>query len=243
MQEQAKPQPVSLVEGRSRMSTTFHLTPFITEWERAKALFISHVAREIDPGLRPGDVTSSFSGDMSESWCKCRISGGAIIATLRSDSIEFDVPRPFADDYGVGARIIGRATQDLLTSLGCENFSYFFYYGAHVEVTQGSSERYLARFACDETDPAMASQSGMRRRPAATFLFRSDDGSRELQKKIEQSEVISGGLFMVTSIYVSINEATSLDDELKWIVQVGKISDHAAGIVYSKDKTDAETDS
>ena len=243
MQDRTKPHLVRLVEGRSRMSMTFHLTPFITEWEKAKALFVSHVAREIDPGLRPRDVTSSLSGDMSESWCKCRISGGVIIATLRSDSLEFDVPRPFASDYGVGARIIGRATQDLLVSLGHENFSYSFYHGAHVETMHGSSERYLARFAHDGIDPAMDSQLGMRCRPTAAFLFRNDDGSRDLQKKIESSEIIPDGLFVSTHIFVTTNGVTNLDDELKWIVQAGDISDRAAGIVYSKDETDAEADS
>lgn len=235
------PQLVRMVEGKSRMSTTFHLTPFITEWENAKALFVSHVAREIDPGLRPGDVTSSVSGDMSESWCRCRVSEGAIVATLRPDSLEFDVPRPFAGDYGAGARIIGRATQVLLASLGYENFSYFFYYGAHVEAVEGSSARYLARVARDEIDPAMDGQLGMRRRPAAIFLFRNDDGTRDLQKRIEQSEIVPNGLFVMTSIYVSINESANLDDELKWILRVGDISDRAAGIVYSKEEIDVAT--
>lgn len=243
MQEQTKPQPVRLVEGKGSMSMTFHLTPFITEWEKAKELFISHVAREIDPNLRPSDVTSSLSIDMSESWCKCRVFRGTLIATLRSDSLEFDVPRPFAGAYRAEADMIVQAAENLLASLDYGNYAFSSFYGAHVEAVQGSSEQYLARFAHGEVDPATDAQSGMRYRPSAVFLFRNDDGSRMLRKTFELSEIIPNGLFVTTYVRASKNEEENLEEQLNWVTRVDSISDRAAGIAYVKDTADAEMDS
>lgn len=231
--------PVRIRKGD--MSFTFHLDPLLANWEEAKAEFVVFVSRTFGPGVRPQDFTASASADMAGMYCRYRIYDGFGSVVLRADSVEFDFPNAFAIDNDIPWEIIRQAEKTLLPALDRKELgSRFLSVSYHAEL-ETSPAAYLARFA-DETMARAAERcETVRYRPSASFLLRSDDGSRTLRRTVEQSRIVPDGLFVTTRVFVPAGGASSFLDEIDWIRRVGKVADAAVGIAHIEEENDAES--
>ena len=230
-------QPMPVRIDRDEVSFTFHLSPFISDWEGAKQTFVSCITRDFGDILRralPRDFNTSLSSEPGEARCTYRMYGGSSTMTLRPDSLQFIFPNLLDTDYPVVNEIVRRGTAVLLTKLdGYERHEYSLTTNRHLVPLAGIAEAYLAQFSSDEMANAATAEPGMRYRPSASFtLVGSTDEYRVLRRSVEQSEVLANGLFVTTHIFVSASGLSSFEDELQWINWVCRIADQAVGITY-----------
>lgn len=226
---------------RDEASVTFHLIPFLTEWDETRQTFVSCIAREFDDLLRvrPHDFSTASPADLGEAWCKYRIFAGSSTIVLRPDSLRFAFPTLLDTDYPIVTEMIRRGMEFLLPALGgYKRHSYSLASNRHVAVMDGAADTHLARFASDEIADAVRTEPAMEYRPSVGFTLRTDDGNRVLRRSVEQSEVLPNGLFVTTHIFVSVPVLTRFEDEIRWIKQVSEIANHAAGITYQTDEVD-----
>ncbi len=227
-------------------SVTFPLRPFIFDWERAKRIFVSGMVSDVMRGFetKARDFTVSPMADPGESWCRYRIAGGPNMAILRPESLQFDFPNLIGMDYELETGIVQRAMESLLPALGSwEEHSYFLAYDRHVDVIGSAPKTYLSQFSSDEMEKEAGRNRSefdiappMRYWPSARFVLRSDDGRRVLRRQVEQSELLSSGLFITTLIYASMLERPDFDYERRWFDHIAEIADRAVGIEYRTDE-------
>ena len=234
-------QPMPVHVDRDEVSFTFHMSPFISNWEEAKQTFVSCITRDFGDVLirvLPRDFSASLSSEPGDAWSTYRMYGGSSTMTLRSESLQFAFPNLLATDYPVVNEIVKRGVAVLLKQLGSyERHVYSVITNRHLAPLIGIAEAYLARFSSDEMVSAAANASGMQYRPSASFtLVGSADEYRELRRSVELSEVLSNGLFVTTQISVSASGLSSFEDELQWINRVCQIADQAVGITYQTEE-------
>ena len=231
--------PVRL--DRHQLLLTFHLDPFIIEWEGARQAFVSCIAREFGDRLAvsPQDFISASSTDFGETWCRYRIFSGSRTITLRPDSLQFDFPALLDVDYPLLEELIGKGMEILLPVLGdYGRSSYTLASNRHVAVMEGSAEGYIARFANDGIASTVEGEPLVTYRPSARFILASDDKNRVLRRTAEQSEVLPNGLFIATHIFVAASVVTSFGEEYRWNEQMLNIADRAMGIEYQTEEAD-----
>ena len=232
--------PVRL--DRHQLLLTFHLEPFITEWEKARQAFVSFIAREFGDRLavRPQDFTAaSSSADLGEAWCKYRMFDGSRMIILRPDSLQFDFPGLLDADYPLLEELIGKGMEILLPVLGdYGRSSYSLASNRHVAVMEGSAEGYVARFANNGISSTIEDEPRVTYRPSAGFILASDDENRVLRRTVEQSEVLPNGLYITTRIFVAASVVTPFEEEYRWNEQISNIADRAIGIEYQMEEVD-----
>ena len=236
-------QPMSVRADRDEASFTFHLTPFISDWERAKQTFVSCITRDFGDVLMrvlPRDFSASLFSEPGDAWSTYRMYGGSSTMTLRPESLQFAFPNLLATDYPVVNEIVRRGVAVLLTKLGnYERHAYSLTTSRHLAPLNGIAETHLRRFSNDEMGSAAANALGMQYRPSASFtLVGSADEYRVLRRSMELSEVLPNGLFVTTHISVSASDLSSFENELRWIHWVCQIADQAVGITYQTEETD-----
>lgn len=239
-------QPVSVRIERDEASFTFHLSPFISDWEGAKQTFVSCITRDFGDILirvLPRDFSASLSSEPGDAWCTYRMYGGSSAITLRPDSLQFTFPNLLDTDYPVVNEIVRRGTAVLLTKLGSyERHVYSLTTNRHLAPLTGiAAEAHLAQFSSDEMVDAAAAEPGMQYRPSASFtLVGNADEYRVLRRSVEQSEVLPNGLFVTTHIFVSASGPASFENELQWINWVCRIADQAVGITYQTETEEVD---
>lgn len=238
-------QPMPVRVDRDEASFAFHLSPFISEWEEAKQTFVSCITREFDDVLMrvlPRDFSASLSSDPGDAWYTYRMYGGSSTMTLRPDSLQFAFPNLLVTDYPVVNEIVRRGVAVLLKKLGSyERHVYSLTTNRHLALLTGIAEVHLAWFSNDAMERAAANASGMQYRPSASFtLSGSADEYRVLRRSMEQSELLTNGLFVTTHIFVSSSGLSNFENELQWIDWICQIADRAVGITY---KTEEDHDS
>lgn len=236
-------QPMPVRVDRDEVSFTFHLTPFISDWEGAKQTFVYCIARDFGDVLMrvlPRDFSASLSSEPGDAWSAYRMYGGSSTMTLRPESLQFTFPNLLATDYPVVNEIVKRGVAVLLTKLGSyERHVYSLATNRHLAPLSGIAEAHLRRFSNDDMGSAAANASGMQYRPSASFtLVGSADEYRVLRRSMELSEVLPNGLFVTTHISVSTSDLSSFENELQWINWVCQIADQAVGITYQTEETD-----
>ena len=222
---------------------TFHLSPFISNWEGAKQTFVSCITRDFGDVLMrvlPRDFSASLSSEPGDAWCTYRMYGGSSTMTLRPDSLQFAFPSLLGTDYPVVNEIVRRGVAILLSKLGgYERHAYSLATNRHLDSLAGTAEAHLARFSSDEMVRAAANASGMQYRPSASFtLVGSADEYRVLRRSVELSEVLPNGLFVTTQISVSASGLSSFENELQWVNWVCQTADQAVGITYQTEEAD-----
>ena len=230
--------------NRGEISASFHLSPFISDWEACRKAFISCIASDFHDLLspRPDDFSTSVASDPAEAWCKYRIFGGTRTFVLRTDSIRLSFPNMIDDDVPIAAELLRRVLEVLLPKLGgYDRHSYTLSLNYHVDVVEGASHAYLAQFANDEFADALRDEPTIEYRPSVGFTLGSVDGHRVLRRSIEQSEVLPNGLFVATRIFVSIPDLTTVEEEMGWIGRISDLAHRAAGIAYQKDRVDDDS--
>ena len=231
--------PVQL--DRHQLLLTFHLEPFITEWEGAMQAFVSFIAREFGDRLavRPQDFTAaSSSADLGDAWCKYRMFDGSRMIILRPDSLRFNFPELLDADYPL-LEEIGKGMEILLPVLGdYGRSSYSLTSNLHVAVMEGSAGGYTARFANNGISSTIEDEPRVTYRPSAGFILVSDDENRVLRRTVEQSEVLPNGLYITTRIFVAASVVTSFEEEYRWNAQIWNIADRAIGIEYQTEEAD-----
>ncbi len=230
---------------RDEASFTFHLHPFISNWEGAKQTFVSCITRDFSDVLvrvLPRDFSASSSSEPGDAWCTYRMYGGSSTMTLRPDSLLFAFPNLLGTDYPVVYEIVSRGAALLLPKLGgYEPHVYSVVANRHLAPLAGVAEAHLARFSSDEMANAAANVPSMQYRPSASFTLVERDGDRVLRRSVEQSEVLANGLFVTTHIFVSASGLSSFEDELHWIDRICHIADRAVGIAYQTEEVDHES--
>ena len=226
---------------RDEVSFTFQLSPFISDWERAKQTFVSCITRDFGDVLNrvlPRDFNSSLSSEPGEAWTTYRMYGGSSTMTLRPDSFQFVFPNLLATDYPVVNEIVRRGVTVLLNKLGSYGrHIYSLTTNRHLALLTGTAEAYLARFSNLEIVKATEDVPGMEYRPSASFtLVGNADEYRVLRHSVEQSEVLPNGLFVTTHIFVSCSGLSSFENELRWMHELRQVADHAVGITYQTEE-------
>ncbi|MCY4468092.1 MAG: hypothetical protein OXC08_05170 [Thiotrichales bacterium] len=224
---------------RGEVGATFRLSPFITDWEAGRLAFISCIADDFGDLLnpRPHDFSSAVPADLGEAWCKYRVFGGASTAILRPEALQLTFPNAIETDYPIIFEMLRRMLKVLLPRIGgYDRQSYTVIDNHHAAIVEGESEAYLSEFANRKMSDAMRHEVGVECRPSVGFTLRSTDGNRVLRRSIEQSEILSNGLFITNHIFVSLPELTEFDDERSWIGQINKLANRASGIVYQEEE-------
>ena len=233
--------PVRLDRGDA--SVTFHLSPFITEWERAVQTFMSCITRELGDQLavRPQDFSVAAPTDFGETWCKYRIFNGSRTIILRPDSLQFGFPGVSNADYPLLNELIGKGMRILLSEIGdYGRSSYSIFHNCHVAVTEGSAEAFVARFADRGMADAVQDEPLVTYRPSASFSLGTGDGSRVLSRTVEQSEVLPNGLFITTHLFTAASAVMTSEEEKHWIERISQVADRAIGIEFQTEEVDDE---
>ena len=235
--------PVRL--DREDVSVTFHLSPLITGWERAVQTFMSCIAREFGDQLavRPQDFSVAAPTDFGETWCKYRILSGSSTIILRPDSLQFSFSRVSDVDYPLLDELIGKGMKILLTEIGdYSRSSYSMLSNSHVAVTEGSAKAFVTRFADRRMADAVRDEPLVTYRPSARFSLGSGDGGRVLSRTVEQSEVLSNGLFMTTHVFIAASAVMTFEEERHWFERIFQIANRATGIEFQAEGVDDEPD-
>ena len=233
--------PVRL--DREDVSVTFHLSPFITEWERAVQTFMSCIAREFGDQLavRPQDFSVAAPTDFGETWCKYRIFSGSSTIILRPDSLEFGSPGVSNADHPLLNELIGNGMRILLSEIGdYGRSSYSMFSNCHAAVTAGSAEAFVARFADRGMANAVQDEPLVTYRPSARFSLGSSDGSRVLRRTVEQSEVLPNGLFITTHLFTAASAVMTSEEEKHRVERILQIANRAIGIEFQMEGGDDE---
>ena len=224
---------------RADLSVTFHLGPFITDWETAKNTFMACIRDGFHDltSPRPNDFSAASSADLGETWSKYRIFGGSSTVLLRADSLALSFLNILNTDYPILSEIVRRGLEVLLPALGgYERHWYAVASNYHVEIMDGRSEEYLTRHASREIQVVASSQSAMAYWPTIGFTLKSSDGYRVLQRRIEQSEAFENGLFISNYFFVSMPILTTFDEEMDWFDRTGDLANSVSGIVHVGDE-------
>lgn len=167
-------QPMPVRVDRDEVSCTFHLSPFISNWEGAKQTFVSCITRDFGGVLMrvlPRDFSASLSSEPGDARCTYRMYGGSSTMILRPDSLQFAFTSLLTTDYPVINEIVRRGVAVLLTKLGSyERHEYSLTANRHLVPLTGIAEAHLARFPSDEMVSASANASGMQYRDPPPVL-------------------------------------------------------------------------
>ncbi len=220
---------------RGSLSVTFDLSPFITDWDRARKEFVAGVADNFRELLnpQPGDFSADPSAELGETWCKYRIFGGSSTIILRADTVSLSFANIVIADLDIIVDVVRGTMERLLPRLQCyERQSYRTFSNYHAHVVEGDWQGYLQLYGSKGIQAFAGSEPVLEYRPIVGFTLRTSDGSRVFRRTIEQSELVPAGVFISDSSYIALHDLTGMDEELKWRQQAIQLANHASGIVH-----------
>ncbi len=223
------------------LSINFGLSPFISDWATAQTSFISATARELGDLLSvgPHDFRSNSSTEFGESRCTYRIFGGTSTITLSPDSLQMNFRRLNATDYAIVAEV-ARRSMVLLKDIGHytrDQVSLTSNQHVHTVETH-AADGYLAQFSWTQPADVAATDAELRYTPAVKVKLSDQQGEWALHRLVESSELLPGGLYVTTMIFISSPRLTPFDELRQRVERIRILANQAVGLRYPEDNSD-----
>ena len=224
---------------RQNLSITFELSPFITDWTSAKAVFMAAIARDLGDllSVRPHDFYSNDSAELGECRCTYRIFGGASTLVLSPGTLQLNFGSLTENDFPTATEIVRQCMDILSRDLGC-------YARDHVSinssehapaVNSAAVDAYLAQFAWKEPTELAGADAEIEYSPAVTITLSDKQGRWSLHRTVEKSAFLPNGVFVTQTILISSQQLTSFDEQRQLWVRIDTLGDQAVGLTYIGD--------
>ena len=224
------------------LSISFGLSPFVSDWAAAQTSFVGAIARELGDLLSvgPHDFHSNPSTEFGESRCSYRVFGGTSTITLSPDSLQLNFRRLNANDYVIVAEVARRSMEVLLKDIGhYTRDQVSLTSNQHVNtVEEAAADGYLAQFSWKQPADIAATDAELTYTPAVKVKLSDQQGKWALHRLVEKSELLPGGLYVTTMIFISSPRLTSFDELRQLVERIRILANQAVGLRYPGDNDD-----